>query len=206
VQEEYARAVQAASQFTMQGSASALLPFPTYDPIPDHLLLLQAVIVPGEKTTEGQIIEAVTLPWFAIIDLVQRDPRALYEIDWRKLEELVAGAYRQQGYDVVLTPRSADGGIDIIASSRGFGSICYFDQVKRFAPDRPVTADDVRAMVGVPAARGNVSKGIITTTSSFAPVIETDPDLQRFMPYRLELRPKDALLEWLQVAAAGRPN
>jgi hypothetical protein len=31
-------------------------------------LLLQAVIVPGERTSEGKLIEAVTIPWFDIIE------------------------------------------------------------------------------------------------------------------------------------------
>jgi hypothetical protein len=30
-------------------------------------LLLQTVIVPGDKTQEGRLIEAVTIPWFEII-------------------------------------------------------------------------------------------------------------------------------------------
>src|SRR3989442_13819378 len=33
-------------------------------------LLLQAVIIPGDKTTEGQLVEAVALPWFEIIELI----------------------------------------------------------------------------------------------------------------------------------------
>jgi hypothetical protein len=47
-------------------------------------VLLQAVVVPGVKTTEGQIIEAVTLPWFTIIELMKRDPNVIYQLDWRK--------------------------------------------------------------------------------------------------------------------------
>jgi hypothetical protein len=37
-------------------------------------LLLQAVIRPGERTDEGKLIEAVTLPWFDIIAFLERDP------------------------------------------------------------------------------------------------------------------------------------
>src|SRR5690242_7824042 len=71
-------------------------------------LLLQAVVIPGERTTEGQVIEAVALPWFEIIRLVQRNPEQIYQIDWRKWEEIIAGAYTRQGFDVILTPRSND--------------------------------------------------------------------------------------------------
>ena len=50
----------------------------------------------------------------------------------------------------------------------------------------------------------NVSKGIITTTSDFAPGVYTDTEVQRFMPYRLDLRPKRRLLEWLTEVASGK--
>lgn len=79
-------------------------------------VLLQAVIVPGDKTFEGQLIEAVALPWFEIIDLIARSPDAIYGIDWRRWEEIIAGAYKQQGFDVELTPRSNDKGRDVIAT------------------------------------------------------------------------------------------
>jgi restriction system protein len=165
-------------------------------------ILLQAVVIPGEKTNEGQIIEAVAIPWFKIVELLERDPAAMYQLDWRKWEEIIAGAYKQQGFDVVLTPRANDKGRDIIATSSGFGCIRYFDQVKAFRPGHLVTAEDVRAMVGVLTLESNVSKGIVTTTSDFAPGIMADVDIKRFLPYRLELRPGDALVEWLRSAAS----
>ena len=56
-------------------------------------ILLQAVVIPGEKTKEGQLIEAVALPWFEIIRLIEKDPEIVYKIDWRKWEEIIAGAY-----------------------------------------------------------------------------------------------------------------
>lgn len=166
-------------------------------------ILLQAVVIPGEKTPEGQIIEAVAIPWFKIVHLMQRDPGAIYQLDWRKWEEIIAGAYKEQGFDVVLTPRSNDKGRDIIATSRGVGSIRYFDQVKAYRPGHLVTADDVRAMIGVLAIEGNVSKGIVTTTSEFAPGVLVDENIKRLMPYRLELKSRDTLLEWLRIVASG---
>ena len=151
-------------------------------------LLLQAVITFGQSTAEGQLDEAVSIPWFEIVQQLARDPQAMYQIDWRKWEEIIAGAYRQAGFDVVLTPRSNDGGCDVIATSRALGTIRFIDQVKAYGPGNLVTADDVRALIGVLTLRPNVSKGVITTTSGFAPGVLRDPDIARLMPYRLELR------------------
>ena len=96
-----------------------------------------------------------------------------------------------------MTPRSGDGGRDIIASKPGLGSIRILDQVKAYSPGHLVNANEVRAMLGVLEAEQNVSKGFVTTTSAFAPGIETEPRLLRFMPYRLELKGGEQLLEWL---------
>jgi restriction system protein len=161
------------------------------------LLLLQAVIIPGDKTAEGQLIEAVTIPWFEIVELMARSPDTIYEIDWRKWEEIIAAAYKQQGFEVTLTPRSNDKGRDVIATKSGVGSVRFFDQVKAYRPGHVVTAEEVRAMVGVLTLQPNVSKGLVTTTSTFAPGILEDPDIARLTPYRLELKAKDALLDWL---------
>ena len=61
-------------------------------------------------------------------------------------------------------------------------------------------------MVGVLTLQPNVSKGLVTTTSTFAPGIAEDPDIARLMPYRLELKGRDALLEWLTAVAAEKRN
>jgi restriction system protein len=166
-------------------------------------ILLQAVVIPGEKVPEGQLVEAVAIPWFEIIRLFVTEPDVIYQLDWRKWEEIIAGAYKQQGFDVVLTPRSNDKGRDIIATSQGVGCIRYFDQVKAYGPNNFVTADDVRAMIGVLTLEPNVSKGIITTTSDFAPGILEDDNIKRLMPYRLELKPRDQLLDWLASIATA---
>jgi restriction system protein len=60
-----------------------------------------------------------------------------------------------------------------------------------------VSANDVRALLGVLTADASVSKGIITTTSEFAPGIRKEPGLKRFMPYRLELKEGPELRAWL---------
>ena len=87
-------------------------------------ILLQVVIVPRAKTTEGQLIEAVALPWFDIIELLEKDPSIAFQISDRKWEELIAGAYERARFDsVILTPRSGDFGRDVIAEKRGLGVV-----------------------------------------------------------------------------------
>lgn len=85
----------------------------------------------------------------------------------------------------------------MVATRTGVGSIRIFDQVKAYAPGHLVTADEVRSLAGVLSGANNVSKGVLTTTSDFAPRLHEDPFMASLIPYRLELKPGSVLLPWL---------
>jgi len=166
-------------------------------------LFLQTVVLQGEKTHEGRLITAVTLPWLEIVEILLRDPAAIDQISPRKWEEIIAGAYKKAGFDeVTLTPRSGDYGRDIIAVKRGLGIIRIIDQVKAYKPGHLVTADDVRALMGVLQGDG-ASKGFLTTTSDFAPRLREDPLIIPFIPSRLELINGRMLLDRLKELAGA---
>jgi restriction system protein len=167
-------------------------------------LLLQTVIVPGAKKDEGTLIEAVALPWFDIIALLERDPSIAYQLSWEKWEEMIAGTYKESGFDeVILTPRSGDHGRDVIAIMKGVGSIRVIDSVKAYRPPHLVGYDDVRALIGVLHGDG-ASKGFLTTTSDFAPNMMKDPLITRWIPSQLELVNGTMLLARLQELAQKR--
>jgi restriction system protein len=167
-------------------------------------LLLQAVTVLGDKTAEGRLIEAIAIPWFDIIALLQKDPNIAFQIPPNKWEELIAGAYHKSGFEeVTLTPRSGDHGRDVIAVKRGLGSIRVIDQVKAYKRGHLVTAHDVRALMGVLHGDG-ASKGFLTTTSDFAPRLRSDPLIAPWIPSRIELINGTALFSRLAELAAGQ--
>jgi hypothetical protein len=58
-------------------------------------LLLQTVVAPDQGADKGKLIIAVTIPWFDIVEILKKDPRAAFEIPWDKWEEIIAGAYKQ---------------------------------------------------------------------------------------------------------------
>src|ERR1700694_4977901 len=74
-------------------------------------------------TDEGQIVRAITPAWINGIRRLRRDTQAFRDLTDRQLEELMAGGYREEGWEVILTPRSGDGGIDVIAMRPDFGGI-----------------------------------------------------------------------------------
>lgn len=187
-----------ASIHTLRGELSKEAP-------PD--VMLQAVVKLGGEITEGHLIQLVTPAWSKIVDLMLTNPQNMYQLDWRAWEELVAGGYSELGFDeVILTPRSGDKGRDVIATLHGVGTIRIIDQVKRYSPGNPVPANDVRALIGVLSMDSRASKGVITATSSFAPGVYADADIQRLTPTRLELRWGEGLFNWLKAARDQRKN
>jgi len=164
----------------------------------EEVVIQSALIGFTGPDANPHIVRSVGIPWAEIIRGLLQDPGFLHKIKPRRLEELIAEAYDREGYkDVILTPHSADKGRDVIVSATlpGMGTIKIVDQVKRYAAKRKVTADDVRALYGVVSLDQSVSKGIVTTTSDFAPGIQDE--LAALMPTRLELKNGAALKKWL---------
>jgi restriction system protein len=156
----------------------------------------------GDKTGEGQIVQAITPAWRNIIQRLRGDVGAFRDLTPRQLEELIAGGYREEGWEVTLTPRSGDGGIDVIAMRSDFGGIRVLDQAKLYAPGNDVPANDVRAMFGVLQRDSRASKAVISTTSDFAPGVYQE--FEDVMPTRLQLRNGRQLQEWLTSAYGPR--
>jgi len=172
-------------------------------------LLTQTLIIPESKTAEGILIAAIAFPWRKILKLITEDPSLIFQIDdpW-KWEEIIAASYKESGLfdDVILTPRSNDGGKDVIAIKKGYGSIRSVESVKKYKPGNEVTADDVRAL-GFLLSDPRNSKGIVSTTWKFAPKIEEDPLIKQYIPYRLELVDGEKLIErfkqWAKLGEGG---
>lgn len=167
------------------------LPYP-------EIVLGSSILILADPSRMGQLVEAVAIAWDRLLDAMTRDPEFLTKMHWRKLEELVAAAYHRQGWTVTLTPRSGDGGVDVIAERSDVGSFRVFDQVKKYAPNHVVTREEVDAMFGLICRKPNVSKGVITTTSTFAPGVFTEPTIVEHIPNRLELRDGKQLAQLLQ--------
>ncbi len=161
-----------------------------------------AIVNLDRKVQDGRIVSFVTPLYEEFARMCLRSPDELNNLTPTQWEEMVAATYVKAGFDeVILTPRSGDLGRDVIAMKKGFGSVKFIEQVKAFAPGHEVTANDVRALLGVLAAEQNATKAIFTTTSSFAPRLKSDRFLAPFMPYRLELVDRPRLLDRLRTVS-----
>lgn len=151
-------------------------------------ILLNAIVSRERSADDGHVVHALAPAWLEIKRVLRSNPAELLSLSPRQWEELIAASYDKAGFEeVILTPRSGDSGRDVIAIKRGWGSVRILDQVKAYKPGHIVTADAVRALIGVVLSDLNATKGIVTTTSDFAPRIATDPSIAPLIPYRLEL-------------------
>ena len=176
------------SPLAVAGEAITSPPPPPPDP-QDLLptLVMQTLIISETKTADGMLIQAVTIPWKEILKLIKDDPNLIYQIDPWKWEEIIAGSYRASGLfdEVVLTPRSGDHGIDVIATRHGFCSIRCIESVKRYTPGKVVTANDVQALALKVLANHNVTKGLFLRPGNSHRGLRMTPTSSRSFPTAL---------------------
>jgi HJR/Mrr/RecB family endonuclease len=115
------------------------------------------------------IILAQRLP-LQLLAKILRSPQDVRNITPRQFEEFIAEVLSQLGFtDVILTPRSRDGGKDIIASHQVNGiPLAFYFECKQYAEGNKIQLDTMRALLGTIAHDSNrVNKGVLVTTSSF---------------------------------------
>lgn len=157
-----------------------------------------ALIIPRRRVETGTLIRTVSYVWHELALQLSKDWSRAFELPPETLEELVAGAFKKDGFDeVILTPRSGDHGRDIIAVKWGIGSIKILGSVKRYAAARRVRYDEVRALAGVLHGDQSSSKGMLITTSDFPKRIVEDPFIKPLLPTRLELVNGAGLQVWI---------
>lgn len=85
--------------------------------------LVKTILHFESSTDEGKIVRAVAIPWFDIIECLIKDPKEAFQIPPYQWEEIIAGTYKEAGWDnVILTPRSGDYGRDVIAEKKVWDS------------------------------------------------------------------------------------
>jgi restriction system protein len=124
-----------------------------------------------------------------------RHPDQMRLMPPRKFEELVAAIFRNNGFDVTLTPETRDGGIDIFAVQKNVfgGDLLHLVECKRYAAANKIGIGVVQRLAGV-VDQYRANRGIIVTTSSFT---EDAEEVRRMMPHKLAFGPFTDLSQWI---------
>lgn len=122
-------------------------------------------------------------------------PEKLYEMDSRSFEELIALLMEKLGFQIELTPKTRDGGRDVLARKRdAIGETLLLVECKRYAPNRLVGIECVRSLYGVVMAE-RATTGLVVTTSGFS------KDAVKFateLKYQMSLKDYNDLMKWIR--------
>jgi HJR/Mrr/RecB family endonuclease len=112
----------------------------------------------------------------------------------RQFEELIAEIWAKLGYSVELTARTRDNGRDVIAVRRVEAETRYLIECKRYAPEKKVGVEFVRALYGV-KVDDKATKAFLATTSTFTRGALKFCENHR---WELEARDFDGVLKWIE--------
>lgn len=99
---------------------------------------------------------------------IASNPDNIYNLSPADFEDLVAEVFHRSGFEVMVTPRTRDGGKDIIATYNMGGIPCMLIiECKRYAEDRKVGVGVIRQIHGTQQAE-HYGKAVVVTSSSFS--------------------------------------
>lgn len=125
----------------------------------------------------------------------RNDPTLIHSLSPDEFEDFVALVLINKGYDVELTPKSKDGGKDIIAKFEmpTGNTIVSYVECKKYKVDKKVGVQYVRALYGT-INTDRINAGIFVTTSSFT---KGARDFQAANGHFLYLADINDLTNWL---------
>jgi hypothetical protein len=143
------------------------------------------------ETVRPRIIEVSDL----LVEHLKRQPHDLHVLKPRKFEELIATLLADQGWEVSLTKQTRDGGRDILAFLKTeVGRFLCLVEAKKYAADRPVGIELVRALYGVFCDQ-QANSALLVTTSRFTADAK---EFQERHNYQLALREYLDVVEWVK--------
>jgi cold shock CspA family protein len=136
----------------------------------EELQLITSDAPPSTTSTDSVEIASIKAITDAVIQHLSKNPDDLYRLHPKMFEELIAEIFMSEGYttELIGSWNQPDGGVDIVAVRRDVGGfqVRYAIQCKRYAADRRITADPIRALAGV-LDRFHAHIGVVATTSYF---------------------------------------
>jgi transcriptional regulator with XRE-family HTH domain len=130
--------------------------------------------LPEGETTSSNLIVLPIAPllvvdeWAEIVESIKRDDSSLYQLPWKRFEDLIAELLNRYGWETTPMGYTKDDGIDIVAARRIAPDLRFtmMVQCKRFAKTRSVGVEIVKEVWSVKWEKG-FHQAMIATTSTF---------------------------------------
>lgn len=126
---------------------------------------------------------------------IKRRRASLFDLSWRRFEELVADVLREHGLRVELTKQSHDGGADVLVFSQG-RKVEGIVQCKKWSATRKVGVETVRALIGA-AIDWDVRQATLVTTSGFTSEAIIHAERYKKRGFAIDLKATDDLMALL---------
>jgi HJR/Mrr/RecB family endonuclease len=124
-----------------------------------------------------------------------KNPEIIYGIEPRLFEEVVAEVFKKFRMEIMLTKRTRDGGMDIIAfDDKQYTRNKYIIECKRYAPEKKVGLEIVQRLYGVKVSM-NVTKALLVTSSYFT---KDAIQFARQHFWELDLKDYNDVVGWLK--------
>lgn len=131
-----------------------------------------------------------------LIKYLARHPSQMRDLSPYKFEDLVAELLRDMGYDVYKTPKTRDGGRDIIAviTIPPNKQIVTLVECKNWTASRKIQPEQVKSFLYTMNDQDKANFGMMATTSFFSAGAQ---ELQKMHKWKLSLYDFDKMNEWL---------
>jgi restriction system protein len=139
----------------------------------------------------------ISVPLAELRSYLVRRSDALFEVHPRRFEEVVCSVFCDLGYNARATAYSRDGGVDIVLE--GSAGTTVGVQVKRYAKERQIEAEQIRSLAGALLVNGH-TRGVFVTTSSFRKGAKATAKQLTAIGYPVELMDAERFLDALGIA------
>ena len=134
----------------------------------NELLAQEGQIIHTPPQNDKKIISDIKAIEKDLIKLIKKNPRDIYTLTPREFEKFIAELYSKNGYNVVLTKETRDGGKDFIITNKSvLGNQLVYGQCKQKRSDKPVGISVIKELHST-VVMEKATAGIVVTSSYFS--------------------------------------
>jgi restriction system protein len=139
-----------------------------------------------------------------LFNFLKKNPNYLYKIAPDSFEILIADILVNLGYEIEFTPKTRDGGRDLLAIlNTPLGKLLTIVECKRYSPDRKIGINYIERLLWTMTRNDNANCSLMATTSYFS---EEARRLEREYNWLLKLKDFNDIKGWINEYGLTKSN